>query len=104
VLLRQGEPVVTVIASANRDPRVFTDPDRLDISRATGSPGQLGFAHGPHLCLGASLARVVTEVALTALLHRFPALALSSTLQETEEMQRVPDPGTWRLASLPVTL
>jgi cytochrome P450 len=99
-LVRTGEPVTAAIAAANRDPRAFADPDRLDISRAAGPSGHLGFAHGPHFCLGASLARVQTEVALTALLHRFPDLALAAAPEEV----RVPDPGTWRLASLPVIL
>ncbi len=101
MLVRKGEPVTAAIAAANRDPRAFAEPDRFDISRATGPTGQLGFAHGPHFCLGASLARVQTEVALTALLRRFPNLALAVSPQDVE---RVPDPGSWRLASLPVTL
>ncbi|MGH3696859.1 MAG: cytochrome P450 family protein [Pseudonocardiaceae bacterium] len=93
VLIGKGERVTAAIVSANRDPRVFTDPNRLDISRAAGSSGHLGFAHGPHFCLGAGLARVQTEVALTALLRRFPNLALAVA---TEDVQRVPDPGCWR--------
>ncbi|WP_370944299.1 cytochrome P450 [Amycolatopsis sp. cg5] len=92
--IAQGEPVLTVIAAANRDPRVFTDPDRLIPGRTAG---HLGFAHGPHFCLGASLARVETEVALTVLLRRFPDLAI-------KEAERAPDPGTWRLSSLVVSL
>ncbi|WP_031167610.1 hypothetical protein [Streptosporangium roseum] len=75
-----------------------TEPERLDINRAAGAPGHLGYAHGPHFCLGAALARAQTEVALAALLRRFPGLALAGA------PGRVPDPGTWRLAALPVTL
>jgi cytochrome P450 len=101
VLVGKGEPVTAAIVSANRDPRAFADPDRLDISRAAGPSGHLGYAHGPHFCLGASLARVQTEVALTALLRRFPDLALAVS---PDDGGRVPDPGTWRLSSLPVTL
>ncbi|MGI8329256.1 cytochrome P450 family protein [Actinomadura scrupuli] len=96
----RGEPVIAAIAAANRDPRVFADPDRLDLGRATGPQGHLGFAHGPHFCLGASLARVQTEVALTALLRRFPDLAPAVALEEVRAL----DPGTWRLTTLPVTL
>jgi cytochrome P450 len=99
--VRKGEPVSVSVAAVNRDPRAFTDPDRLDVSRVAGPAGHLGFAHGPHFCLGASLARVQTEVALTALLRRFPDLALAVA---PEEVPRVPDPGNWRLAALPVTL
>jgi cytochrome P450 len=101
VPIAKGEPVTAAIAAANRDPRAFADPDRLDISRATGPAGHLSFAHGPHFCLGASLARVQTEVALTALLHHFPDLTLAVPQQD---VPRIPDPSTWRLAALPVTL
>ncbi|WP_020672181.1 cytochrome P450 family protein [Amycolatopsis nigrescens] len=101
VPIRKGEPVTAAIVSANRDPRVFTDPDRLDVGRGPGTPGHLGYAYGPHFCLAAAFARVQTEVALTALAHRFPELALAVAPAETP---RVPDPGTWRVAALPVTL
>jgi len=94
----KGEAVTAVIAAANRDPRVFPDPDRLDIARSAGTLGHLGYAHGPHFCLGAPLARAQTEVALAAVLRRFPNLALAG------DAGRVPDPGTWRVTSLPVTL
>jgi cytochrome P450 len=100
VLIREGEPVTAAIVSANRDPRAFADPDRLDVTRPAGPPGHLGFAHGAHFCLGAPLARVETEVALTAILRRFPDLALGSP----GAVARTPDPGTWRLSALPVTL
>jgi cytochrome P450 len=93
-----GEPVTIAIAAVNRDPRAFPDPDVLDLRRAPGPAGQLGFAHGPHFCLGAGLARVQTQVALTELLERFPGPALAG------QPRRAPDGGTWRLAELPVTL
>lgn len=93
--VREGEPVTVAVAAANRDPRVFADPDRLDVRRTPG--GHLGFAHGPHFCLGAAPARLQTEVALTALLRRFPDLAPAG------EPRRALDPGAWRLESLPVT-
>ena len=94
--IRKGEPVTAALATANRDPRVFTDPERFDIRRAPA--GQLGFAHGPHFCLGAAPARVQTEIALSALLRRFPGLAPAGAAR------RALDPGTWRLESLPVTM
>jgi cytochrome P450 len=94
-LIPQGDPVTAALASVNRDPRAFTNPDQLDLTRP---PTQhLGFAHGPHFCLGAALARVQTEVALTNLLSRYP------NLTTTAAEQRAPDPGTWRLTSLQVT-
>jgi len=95
--VRAGEPVTAVVVSANRDPRTFADPDRLDLGRSAAPSGHLVFGHGPHFCLGASLARVETEVALTTLLRRFPAMSLA-------EAVRAPDPGTWRLSSLRVSL
>ncbi|GAA2212221.1 cytochrome P450 [Nonomuraea monospora] len=96
VPIPKGQPVTVSVASANRDPRVFDDPDRLDLTREPGP--HLGFGHGPHFCVGASLARVQTGIALGALLRRFPGLALAG------EAAYLPDPGTRRLASLPVTL
>jgi cytochrome P450 len=101
VLVRKGEPATVAIVSANHDPRAFPDADRLDITRPAGQAAHLGFSHGPHFCLGASLARVETEVALTALLRRYPHLALAVA---PDDLQRAPDGGTWRLAALPVTL
>ncbi|SHG24984.1 cytochrome P450 family protein [Streptoalloteichus hindustanus] len=101
VLVREGEAITAAIASANRDPRVFADPDRLDVHRFPGAAGHLGFAHGPHFCLGASLARVQTEVALTALLRRLPGLDLAVA---AADVPLAADGGTWRLAALPVTL
>jgi len=63
-----------MLAAANRDPRVFPDPDRFDIFR---DPGQhLSFAHGVHVCLGMHLARLETRVAVDALLDRLPELRL----------------------------
>lgn len=103
VTIRAGEPVMAVIASANRDPRAYRDPERLDVTRKP-EVMQLGFLHGPHLCVGAALARTQTEIALTALFERFPGLALGASTEEIEEKQRVADPGIWRLASLPVSL
>jgi cytochrome P450 len=95
----KGDPVTALLAGANRDPRAFTDPDRLDLRRPPGQATHLGYAHGPHFCLGAALARVQTEVAVAGLLRRFPGLAAVDG-----GAQRAPDPGTWRLTALTVTL
>ncbi|MEU6305369.1 cytochrome P450 family protein [Streptomyces chartreusis] len=70
-----GETVLLSLAAANRDPARFPDPDRLDLARDTS--GHLALGHGVHHCLGAPLARAETEIALTALLERFPELALA---------------------------
>ncbi|MFC4010146.1 cytochrome P450 [Nonomuraea purpurea] len=92
-----GDRVTVSLAAANRDPRAFPDPGTLDLTREPGP--HLAFAHGPHFCLGAMTARAQTEVALTALLDRFPDLALAADPEEI----RAPDPGTWRLTALPLT-
>ncbi|MGW7728127.1 cytochrome P450 [Streptomyces canus] len=73
-----GETVLLSLAAAHRDPRRFTDPDRLDIGR--DATGHLALGHGIHYCLGAPLARLETEIALAALLDRFPGLALDLPL------------------------
>lgn len=99
VPIAEGEPVTAALAAANRDPRVFDDPERLDLRRPANRASHLGYGHGPHFCLGAALARVQTEAALTGLLRRFPGLAPADG-----GAQRVPDPGTWRLAALRVRL
>lgn len=70
--LKEGDLVLPVFAAANRDASQFPDPDRFDIHR---SPNRhLGFGHGIHLCLGASLARLEAKVALGELLRRFPRM------------------------------
>lgn len=101
VSVGKGEPVTATVASVNRDPRAFTDPDRIDIRRTGGPLAHLGFGHGPHFCLGASVAKVQTAVALSGLLRRFPNLALTVA---PDAVDRALDPGTWRLNSLRVTL
>ncbi|MFF4395663.1 cytochrome P450 [Streptomyces sp. NPDC001480] len=75
VTVPAGETVWVSLSAANRDPARFPDPDRLDLTRDTG--GHLALGHGIHYCLGAPLARAETEIALAALLERFPHLALT---------------------------
>jgi cytochrome P450 len=73
--VRAGDLVRVSIAGANRDPAVFPDPDRFDVRRHNAAE-HLAFAHGPHFCFGAHLARLETRTALTALLERLPGLRL----------------------------
>lgn len=67
-----GERVVVGLASANRDERVFDDPDAFRVDRAN-AVDHLTFGYGPHVCPGATLARTVTRVGVLELLARFPA-------------------------------
>jgi cytochrome P450 len=73
----KGESVLCLLGSANRDPAVYPDrPDRLDITRPKIRP--LSFGGGIHLCLGAQLARIEAEVAISTLLRRLPDLKLDN--------------------------
>jgi cytochrome P450 len=98
VLVRAGEAVFVDVVAANRDPRLFDDPEVLDLGREINP--HLGFGHGVHHCLGAQLARMELRLALGTLLRRLPDIALA-----------VPDPEvSWKrgrlvrgLERLPVT-
>lgn len=68
-----GSLVICSLPTANRDPELIADPERLDVTR--GAPGHLAFGHGVHHCLGAPLARMEMRIAFPALLRRFPGLA-----------------------------
>jgi cytochrome P450 len=63
-------PVALLLGSANRDERVFPDPDRFDVTREPR--GHLAFGFGPHFCMGAALARLEAKVALEALAPELP--------------------------------
>jgi cytochrome P450 len=81
--LAKGQSVVCLLGSANRDPAVYADPDRLDITRADVRP--LSFGGGIHYCVGAQLARIEGEIAIATLLRRLPNLRLDD-----------PDRPDWR--------
>ena len=76
--LYAGETVNCMIAAANRDPKIFADPDRFDIDRP-GLRKHLGFAIGPHHCLGSSLAKLEGRIALEELLSRLPGCRIADT-------------------------
>ena len=76
VQLPKHRIIAALIGGANRDPEVFADPERFDVTRPNARD-HLAFAAGIHFCLGASLARLEGQVALQTLFDRFPDLALS---------------------------
>jgi cytochrome P450 len=82
VTVREGEGVMVAIHSANRDESVFDDADALRLDRAVNP--HIGFGHGPHHCLGAQLARMELQVAMSALMREFPELALATAPEDVE--------------------
>jgi cytochrome P450 len=93
-----GEPVLIALAAAHRDPAQFPGPDQFDISRAANP--HLGFGHGTHYCLGATLARLEGSIALGTLVRRLPGLALATP---TERLPRQPSLVLRSLRELSVT-
>jgi cytochrome P450 len=82
VTIEPWETVRVMLGSANRDPDRYDEPDRLDIDREDVRHLSLGL--GPHFCLGASLLRLESAIALKALLERYP------------EMRLTPEPVEWQ--------
>lgn len=85
VLLRAGQPVSVALPAANRDPRVFADPERFDIARfADGAeprpPAIASFGSGVHFCLGAALARAEGQIGIERALAQLPELAIAAPL------------------------
>ncbi|MGH3390949.1 MAG: cytochrome P450 [Actinomadura sp.] len=99
VTINAGEAVVLATTAANRDERVFADPERFDIARDTPEP-HLGFGYALHYCLGASLARVELGAVFGTLFQRFPTLRLAVPYDRLEpRAERL----TGGFAELPVT-
>jgi cytochrome P450 len=95
-VMRKDERIRWFISSANRDPNVFAEPDKFDISRQPNP--HVAFGNGVHHCLGATLARVEGQEVFKALAERFPGLEL-----ETEELDYQPSITFRSLKSLPLT-
>ncbi|KJK45416.1 cytochrome P450 [Lentzea aerocolonigenes] len=76
VTIPENELVMVSLVAANRDPERYPDADKLDVTRS--AQGHVAFGHGIHFCLGAPLARLEFDVALTQLLARFPNLQLAA--------------------------
>jgi pimeloyl-[acyl-carrier protein] synthase len=75
--MRQGQVVFLMIGAANRDPAIFPDADRFDMMRPDNR--HIAFGTGVHFCIGAPLARLEAQIALTGLVHRFPQMRLDES-------------------------
>jgi cytochrome P450 len=95
-VMEKNDRIRWFISSANRDPNVFVDPDKFDITRQPNP--HVAFGNGVHHCLGATLARVEGQEVFKALAERFPNLQL-----ESEELDYQPSITFRSLKSLPVT-
>ncbi|WP_394848775.1 cytochrome P450 [Pendulispora brunnea] len=92
--IEAGQVVIPLMDSANRDPAVFGH-DAFDPDRAPNP--HLGFGHGRHMCLGASHARAELQIALAALLRRFPNLELAVPEEKLEWRSGMFIRGLWKL-------
>ncbi|MEV6400910.1 cytochrome P450 [Streptomyces sp. NPDC051907] len=100
----KGALVQISLLSANRDPLKFDSPDEFDVTRpGNAQSAHLGFGQGSHYCLGAPLARLEMQLALTSLFGRFPNLVLAGPAAEAKWME-TPFPAFRGLAELPVVL
>jgi cytochrome P450 len=95
-VMEKNDRIRWFISSANRDPNVFADPDKFDITRQPNP--HVAFGNGVHHCLGATLARVEGQEVFKALAERFPNLQI-----ESEELDYQPSITFRSLKSLPVT-
>lgn len=84
-LVPTGEQIITLLGSANRDPLVFDQPDRLDLARGNAA-AHMSFGGGIHHCLGMALARTEAEIVLGAMVARFTTIDL---VQEPETRTRI---------------
>lgn len=97
--VKRGAALMAVLASANRDPEAFEQPERLDLGRESNR--HLAFGSGPHLCLGLHLAQAEAEIGLQRLFTRYPHLQLAISESEVRWSTRF---GLRALERLPLTL
>ena len=95
-----GQLLLGMTHAANRDPDVFDDPETFDIERGDASR-HIAFGHGPHVCLGAALARMETQIAVGRLVARFPDLHMTTDVSELGWLHSLAVRG---VTSLPVVL
>ncbi|MCY3779982.1 MAG: cytochrome P450 [Chloroflexi bacterium] len=93
--IRRGEFIAAMLGAANRDPAHSAEPDKLDIERDQNS--HLSFGYGKHYCIGAPLARLELQIAISTILSRYPSLRLKN-----DEVQWYDNFGQRFLRSLPV--
>jgi cytochrome P450 family 142 subfamily A polypeptide 1 len=94
--IAEGDQVLLMYGSANRDATLFDDPERFDVGRHPNP--HLSFGFGPHFCLGASLARLEIKVMFEELLHRFPDMRVAPGAKA----ERVPNSFIRGITGLPV--
>jgi cytochrome P450 len=97
--IAKNKSVLCLVGAANRDPARYVDPHSVDVTRDHSRP--LGFGAGAHLCVGAALARMETQVALTAIMERYASVAQSGeAIWRPNFTLRVPDvvPVTFKRA------
>ena len=82
-IIYQGEIINCIIAAANRDPALFPEPNKFDIKRKPNP--YLSFGQGIHNCIGKHLGKLVAEIAVGTLVHRFPGLSLAKLSLEWED-------------------
>jgi cytochrome P450 len=97
-VIRAGEGIIAAAELANRDPRVFDDPDTLDLTR--NPRNHIAFGFGIHQCLGQPLARLELQVVFAKLFKRIPTLALAVPL---DELRFKSEMAVYGLFELPVT-
>ncbi len=98
VAMSRGEGVVALGTAVNRDPEVFADPDRLDVTRTDGR--HLSFGYGAHMCIGQHMARTELQIVFETLFRRVPGLRLAVP---AEELSFKDEAAAYGLNSLPVT-
>jgi cytochrome P450 len=96
--LRDGEIIYTLLAAANRDPARWSDPQRFDVQRPYQQ--NLGLSTGPHVCIGAALARLETKVALEGLLRLAPDYHLRDADYGSSFFVRGPERGVIETGAL----
>ncbi|MGJ9385000.1 cytochrome P450 [Salipaludibacillus sp. CF4.18] len=94
--IREGEQVYIFIGAVNHDPKKFTNPNQLDISRNPNP--HLAFGYGSHFCLGSTLARVEAQIAINVFLQRMSNIQLTASIPKWRELT-----GFRSLQELPIT-